>query len=73
MKSHGWFIDVDGRIHQLADWYEGGCSANYRVYVECDTVYEIVAEEEKGCYLLGNEYTLWPTLTELARVIEGDV
>lgn len=66
----GYFVDVGGRIHQVAHWFRDGCSANYRVHIVGDTVYEVTAVEDEGL-LLGNEYTLWPSLTELAKAIEG--
>lgn len=72
MKLIGYFVDVDGRIHTIADWYEHGCSALYKVKVIGDSVYEVVEEAKDGGVLLGNQYDLHKTLTSLANAIEGD-
>jgi len=71
-KIVGYFIDCNGVIYTVAPWFESGSNAPYHVVVDGDTVHECGAFEFENGYLINNTYTLHKTLSDLAKVIEGD-
>lgn len=66
----GYFIDLQGIIYTVADFYEGGSNAPYHIEVEGDSVYECHVYQEGDGWQIDETYTLHSTLRDLAFAVE---
>jgi len=69
-KIKGYFVDSEGVIYTVADFYERGSNAPYNVIVEQGTVLQCGSYSHGDGYPIDGEYTLWGSLSELSKAIE---
>lgn len=65
----GYFVDSEGVIYTVANFYERGSNAPYHVIVDGNTVLHCGAYSHGDGYSIDGEYTLWGSLRELSAAI----